>query len=34
MKIAISCDHAGVDLAALVTEKLKKEGHEVLELGA
>lgn len=34
MKIAITYDHAGVDLAAMITEKLKKDGHEVLDLGA
>ena len=32
-KIAISSDHAGFQLKALVVEHLKKAGHEVVDLG-
>lgn len=32
-KIAISSDHAGFQLKAVVVEHLKKSGHEVIDLG-
>lgn len=32
-KIAISSDHAGFQLKAVVVEHLKKAGHEVIDLG-
>ncbi len=32
-KVAIGCDHAGFPLKAQVIEYLKKNGHEVLDLG-
>jgi ribose 5-phosphate isomerase B len=34
MKIAIAGDHAGFDLKQQLAEELKKEGYEILDLGA
>jgi len=34
MKIACAGDHAGFRLKQLLVEELRKEGHEVLDLGA
>lgn len=33
MKIVIGSDHAGFDYKAYLIKKLKKEGHEVLDMG-
>ena len=33
MRIALSADHAGVDLKDSIAEWLRQEGHEVLDLG-
>ena len=33
MRIAVSADHAGVDLKMLVATWLQEQGHEVLDLG-
>jgi ribose 5-phosphate isomerase B len=34
MKIAVAGDHAGLPLKRAVFEKLKKDGHQVIDLGA
>ncbi len=34
MKIALGSDHAGFKLKTLLAEKLKNDGHDVLDLGA
>ena len=34
MKIAVACDHGGFILKEPITARLKKLGHEVLDLGA
>ena len=33
MKIALGCDHGGLDLKNHIIEFLKKEGHEVIDYG-
>ena len=33
MKIAIGCDHAGVEYKSKIVEFLEKEGHQVLDVG-
>lgn len=33
MKIVIGCDHGGVELKNLIGEHLRKQGHEVKDLG-
>jgi ribose 5-phosphate isomerase B len=33
MRIAVSADHAGVDLKDLITGWLREQGHDVLDLG-
>lgn len=33
MKIAIGCDHAGLDLKQSITDHLKAQGHEVTDCG-
>lgn len=33
MRIAVSADHAGVDLKDLIADWLRDQGHEVLDLG-
>jgi ribose 5-phosphate isomerase B len=33
MKLAVACDHAGFPLKGLVAEELRKQGHEVIDLG-
>jgi ribose 5-phosphate isomerase B len=33
MRIAVSADHAGVDLKDLITSWLREQGHDVLDLG-
>jgi len=34
MKIAVAGDHAGLSLKKLILEKLKQDGHQVVDLGA
>lgn len=33
MKVAVGCDHGGFDLKGVIIDFLKKEGHEVIDLG-
>lgn len=33
MKIALACDHGGLDLKNKIIEFLKKEGHEIIDEG-
>ena len=33
MKIAIACDHGGLELKTKILDYLKKEGHEVMDFG-
>ena len=33
MKIAVACDHGGLELKTRVCDYLKKEGHEVVDFG-
>ncbi len=33
MKIALACDHGGLDLKNLIIDYLKKEGHEIIDEG-
>lgn len=33
MKIAVACDHGGLDLKNKIVEYLKSEGHEVIDEG-
>ncbi len=34
MKVAIAGDHAGYQLKQLLVSELKKDGHDVIDLGA
>src|ERR1041384_5571990 len=33
MRIAVSADHAGVDLKDLIADWLREQGHDILDLG-
>ena len=34
MRIAVGCDHAGFEMKAVITDKIKAAGHEVDDVGA